>query len=221
MSKLIIPARDMQDVREASDELSQIVDRAAAFWAGSRRKIASAFAGGVPLGLNRVRRRVALTRADIERGLREGWLMVDAEGGLHPVLQGGTRDNDRNYFRHAPGAITADNVNYWGTGSRPYMAKRSHLILVTAGSDEDETVDLDWAYNSDAAPTTWTAIVAGATIDVGGSTLTAAALVLQDADAGADLDIRVPAGVSTRGTLDVAGTTPSFTVIGLLEYITL
>lgn len=131
-----------------------------------------------------------------------------------------SRSNDRVYMRHVSGTITADTATYFTSGSRPLMTKRSHLILVTAGSDEDETVDSDWGYNTDAAPTTWTnVIVAGATIDVGGSTLTAAALVTQDADAGADLNIRVPAGVSIRNNLDVAGTTPSFSVIAVLEAI--
>jgi len=97
--------------------------------------------------------------------------------------------------------------------------KRSHVILVTAGSDEDETVDSDWDYNTVAAPTTWTAIVAGATLDVGGVTLTAAALALQNADAGADLNSKVPAESVTRNTLDVAGTTPSFDVVAVLEFI--
>lgn len=132
------------------------------------------------------------------------------------------RDKDRAIFRHAPGVITADTVAYFAVGETVgIMAKRSHLILVTAGTDEDETVDSDWHYNSVAAPTTWTAINLGATLDVGGSTLTAAALALQDADAGAELNVRVPAQAVVRNTLDVAGTTPSFNVVGLLEYITI
>ena len=133
-----------------------------------------------------------------------------------------SRSSDRNFFRHAPGAITADTVGYFSHGEEvAIMFKRSHLILVTAGPDEDETVDSDWAYNTVAAPTTWTSIVAGATLDVGGSTLTAAALALQDADAGADLDTRVPAESVVRNTLDVAGTTPAMTVIAIGEYITM
>ena len=130
------------------------------------------------------------------------------------------RSSDRGFFRHAPGSISADTVAYFSHGEeRALMFKRSHVILVTAGSDEDETVDSDWDYNTVAAPTTWTAIVAGATLDVGGSTLTAAALALQDGDSGSDLDVRVPAESVTRNTLDVAGTTPSFTVIAVGEYI--
>lgn len=139
-------------------------------------------------------------------------------GKFVPLIQGASRDADRVFFRHAPGTISADTIAYFSHGEeRPLLFRRSHLILVTAGSDEDETVDSDWAYNTVAAPTTWTAIVAGATIDVGGAALTAAALALQNADAGAALDIRVPAESVLRNTLDVAGTTPSFNVVAVGE----
>jgi hypothetical protein len=133
-----------------------------------------------------------------------------------------SRNSDRNFFRHAPGAITVDTVGYFGHGEEvAIMFKRSHLILVTAGPDEDETVDSDWHYNTVAAPTTWTAINLGATLDVGGATLTAAALALQNGDAGVDLDVRVPAESVVRNTLDVEGTTPAITVIAIGEYVTI
>lgn len=131
-----------------------------------------------------------------------------------------SRSSDRNFFRHAPGTISADTTAYFSHGEEVAIVfKRSHVVLVTAGTDEDETVDSDWHYNTVAAPTSWASISAGATLDVGGATLTAAAFALQNGDAGVDLDVRVPAESVVRNTLDVAGTTPSFEVVAIGEYI--
>lgn len=157
------------------------------------------------------------------RGLDMGFLPSGLEGDAsHRPMRGGSRDNDRNYFQHDTGVgQIVDVTKYFTGGSRPLLFKRSHLIMVVADAAEtDVTVASDWDYNSDAAPTSWTVIVAGQVIDVG-STPTNAALVTFDADLGVDLDIRVPAGVTVRNVLDIEGTTPAIHIIGVGEYQTL
>ena len=70
-----------------------------------------------------------------------------------------SRDNAITTFQSVPAAAAGTRTEYFQVGDRPFIAKNVYHMLHTAGADEDETCDSDWAYTTDGSA--FTVIFAG------------------------------------------------------------
>lgn len=116
-------------------------------------------------------------------------------------------------FEADPGTTGGTFTKYFQNGNRPFLAMDVYHTLITAGNDEDETCDSDWAYTTDGS--NFTTIFNGTARDCGGATLYSAALVPTQQNTSV-INVRVPAGALIRCVETAAGTTPAFRVLSTL-----
>ena len=145
----------------------------------------------------------------------------DEELGMVPRIAGGYVTNRVQQFLHNPPIFSssAAKVQSFLSGSRDLIARNSYLLLITDGGEANETVTSLWQYRN-AANSGYATISAGHAADVGVSPVIAEHGVFDaHAAVGGPFEVEIPALREVINTLTPAGTTPTFRVYAMLEYL--